>query len=289
MIKLNDMAIGYKVDFKSSISEPCESCIMGKQTRTPFIKRELTRADQLLQLIHSDLCGPMQTPSLGKAVYFLTFTDDFSRFTHIYFLKHKYEVFDYIKKYKNEVENLKNKKRKYLRTDNGLEFINRKIKELLDDSGIIHQRTCIYTPEQNGLAERKNRTIIEKAKSMMAAANMTNKFWAEAAGTAVYLMNRSPTKVLTNSTPYEEWNGRPPNLSYLKVFGCVVMAQIPKEQRRKLDYNSSKDIFLGYSDITKGYRIFDTKTNKVKISRNVILFENKKFFLKNCQTITILK
>lgn len=190
----------------------------------------------MLEIIHSDVCGPMESMSLGGSKYFVIFEDDFNRMVFVYFIKTKDQVFDCFKDFKNMVENQKGRKIKMLRSDNGGEFCNRVFENYLKGNGIIHQKTNPYTPEQNGMSERLNRTIIEKSKCMLFDANLEKKFWAEAVHTAVYLRNRSLASGL-DKTPYELWTGRMPDVKNLRMFGSSVMVHVPKEKRLKWDRN----------------------------------------------------
>lgn len=251
----------------------CEVCCEGKQSRLPFATG--SRATEVLHIIHSDVCGPMETKSIGGARYFLLFIDDYTRMTFIYFLKAKSEVLSYFKEFKSMAENFQNKKIKMLRTDNGQEYCNNDFENFLKKHGIIHQKTNPYTPEQNGLSERSNRTIVEKARCLLFEANLEKKFWAEATNTAVYLKNRSIASGI-EKTPYEAWTGKIPNLEHIRIFGSPVMAHIPKEKRSKWDKKSKKHILVGFCDNVKGYRIYDPVKNKITISRDVIISEKIK-------------
>lgn len=213
--KLKTMASG--INFPDKNVEKCLPCLKGKQTRQSFGESE-TRASSLLELVHSDLCGPMETASIGGSKYFISFIDDFSRKTFVYFLDTKTNIKTIFESFKAKVENQTGLKIKYLRTDNGTEFCNRVFDSFLDKCGIIHQTTVPYTPQQNGLAERMNRTIVEKAKCMMFNACLDKCFWAEAVATAIYLINRSPCKGNVNKTPEEIWSGTAPNLNHLRIF-----------------------------------------------------------------------
>lgn len=250
----------------------CISCIEGKQTRQPF-PGEGSRATELLEVIHSDVCGPMQTASLGGARYFVTFIDDFSRKVYVFTMKSKAEVFDKFVEYKARVENEHNRKIKTLRTDNGKEYVNKIFDNYLKKFGILHQTTNPYTPEQNGLCERMNRTLVERSKCMVLNAQLQNNFWGEAVVTAAHIINRSPTRALSYVTPEEVWTGKKPDLSYMKIFGCKAMVHIPKERRQKLDPKSRELIFVGYSDSVKGYRFIDPKNKQTITSRDVVFLE----------------
>jgi transposase InsO family protein len=167
----------------------CEACIEGKHQRTSFPKDETTRASKFLELVHSDVCGPMKTTSHGGTRYFVTFIDDFSRKTHVYLLRAKGEVFDKFKEYKALVENQIDMKIKTLKLDNKGEFVSKKFDNFLHECGIQRQTSAPYTPQQNGVAERANSTILECARSMIRAQGLDLKFWVEAVNTAVYIKN----------------------------------------------------------------------------------------------------
>ncbi|CAA0825713.1 cysteine-rich RLK (RECEPTOR-like protein kinase) 8 [Striga hermonthica] len=191
----------------------CEKCMEGKQHRKPFPSSQVGRAKQILELVHTDVCGPMRTPTFEK-----------NRFC--------------------------------------------------EDEGVNHQLTGGYAPEQNGVSERKNRTVQEMARTMLAEKNMPKEFWAEAVYTAVYLLNRCPTKAAHNKTPIEAWSGRKPSAQHLRVFGSICYVHIPKEKRHKLEEKSEKGIFLGYASQSKGYIIYRFKNGKLIISRDVEFDEN---------------
>ena len=251
----------------------CEGCAEGKNHKKKFPAEASRRSDEVLGLVHSDVCGKMSEKSLSGSEYFLTFIDDKTRFTWIYFLKTKDEVFDKFLEWKKAVEKSSGKELKTLRTDNGGEYTSRKFEEYLKKEGIRHELTIPKTPEQNGVAERSNRTLVEMARSMLCG--MSRKFWAEAISTAVYLRNRSPTAALENMTPYEALMGEKPNVAHLRVFGSTCYAHVPKDERKKLDSKSRKCLFLGYGDCVKGYRVFDITRSRVIFSRDVLFDECK--------------
>lgn len=159
------------LNFKEN-KENCQICVNGKQTRLPF-KHTGSRAKEKLELIHSDVCGPLEVNSLGGARYFLTLIDDYSHKVFIYMLKTKDEVTECFKDFKNFVENQTERKIKILRSDNGGEYLSTSLMSYLKKAGIQHQLTAAYTPEQNGIAERMNRTIIEKVRCMLFDSNLT--------------------------------------------------------------------------------------------------------------------
>jgi len=142
--------------------------------------------------------------------------------------------------------------------------------------GILHELTVAHSPEQNGVAERMNRTLVESARAMLSHAGLRNNLWAEAINTAAYLRNRIPTAAVKEmTTPYERWYGRKPSISHLRVFGCVAYAHIPDVERRKLDKKARKLRFVGYSMTSKGYRLFDGETHKVITRRDVVFNETE--------------
>ncbi|KAL0424086.1 UNVERIFIED_CONTAM: Retrovirus-related Pol polyprotein from transposon TNT 1-94 [Sesamum radiatum] len=161
------------------IDAVCESCVVGKQHRDSFPKNSNKRASEVAELIHADVCGPMQTPSLNNNRYFVVFVDDFSRMTWVYFVKEKSEVFSIFRKFKASIEKQSENAVKVLRTDRGGEFVSAEFNSFCEEMGIHRQLTTSYTPQQNGVAERKNRSLVEMAKSMLKAKCLSKSFWAK--------------------------------------------------------------------------------------------------------------
>ena len=253
----------------------CEGCLAGKMCRKPFPAVGEIRSTRRLKLVHSDVCGPMHTPSIGGAKYFVTFIDDYTRCCAVYFMKHKSEVFDKFIEFEASVTNDVCKAIGTLRTDNGGEYLSTELQNYLKKKGIRHELTVPHSPQQNGVAERMNRTLVESARSMIAHAALPNIFWAEAISTAAYVRNRLPTTALKeNETPYERWYGRKPDVSHLRVFGCMAYAHVPDSERRKLDKKSKKMRFVGYSLASKGYHLLDETNRKMYIRRDVEFNEN---------------
>ena len=273
---LRDQKLVSGMDFQSAKeSEFCEGCAHGKQKRASFPKGHATRASEILEIVHSDVCGPMQTDSLGGNRYFVTFIDDKSRFTAVYFMKTKDQVLEKFKEYEAMVTNMTDKKIKILRSDNGGEYISKEFSNYLKVKGIQRQFSVPRTPQQNGVAERMNRTIQETARSMMHNVGLGEKFWAEAVCTAVIIRNRSPTVAVDNMTPYECFHGKKPDVSNFKVFGCKAYMHVPKENRKKWDSKTKKSIFVGYSITSKGYRLYDPVSGKIHVSRDVLFDESE--------------
>lgn len=256
-----------------SSKSSCSVCCEGKQCRLPF-SHVGTRSTEKLELVHTDLCGPMEVVSMGGSKYFLLFVDDYTRYIFVYFIESKNQAFNCFKEFKTLVEKQTNMKIKALRSDNGLEFCNNEFDLYLKREGINHQKSNPYTPEQNGLCERTNRTVVEKARCLLFDANLGKEFWAEATNTAVYLQNRTVVSGLLGKTPYEMWNGIKPDISHIRIFGSKVMVHIPKEKRKKWDRKSEEHILVGYPENVKGYRIYNARTKNIITSRDVVIMEN---------------
>lgn len=252
----------------------CEICLQGKMSRIKFPKRSENRANDLLQLVHSDVCGPMQTLSPSGKRYVLTFIDDFSRYTTVYLLAAKSETLSRFKEYVEICKTMFGRKPKFIRSDNGGEYVNKQFTEYLQQEGIQQQKTAPYTPQQNGLAERKNRTLIEMARCMILESGMGNSFWAEAVTMANFMQNRLPARNI-EKTPFEYWYGTKPSMEQFKRFGAKCYVFTPDERRRKLDAKANEAVLVGYDLASKAYRCYVPTTKRVIISRDV------KFVTKN--------
>lgn len=249
----------------------CEACHYGKQSRLSFHKSGRGQCEAG-DLTYSDVCGPMEHTSVSGARYFVLFKDGATSYRHVFMMKHKSDVFDYFKKYNAIVKNKFGHGIRILHTDNGREYINHEFKTYLENEGIIHERTAPYTPEQNGRVEREMRTTMESARSMLYSRDISLNLWAEAVNCSIYLLNRSSSTQTKNVSPYELWNGEKPALGHIRVFGSEGYVHVPDEQRRKLDRKSVKLILVGYEN--ENYRMFDSKTGKITVSRNVRFNEN---------------
>lgn len=277
----NDMVIGLdKVNMNES-EKFCESCVYGKQTRLPFPKRTEARSNGKLELIHSDVAGPITPTAHDGSRYFVTFTDDFSRATMIFCIKHKSEVFDCFKRYVALVETLQDGKIKKLRMDNGREYFSNDFKDFSAKKGIELLYTVAYNPELNAVSERLNRTLMEKARTMLLTSGLDKRFWNEAVMYSNYIKNRCPTSALgeqfKRKTPYEIWFGKKPNLAHIRIFGTKCYNHVPEEKRKKLDPKAIKCIMLGFANSSFSYRLWDIEQRKVVIGRNV-RFNEKAIF-----------
>lgn len=255
----------------------CTDCMRGKQHRDPIPKKSNWRAKEKLELIHADVCGPITPISSSNKRYILCLIDDYSRKAWIYFMSEKSESFTHFKAFKSRVEMESGLKIKCLRTDRGGEFVSSEFNQFCVDVGIKRNLTTAYTPQQNGVVERKNRTLMNMVRSILSCKSIPKKFWPEAAKWSVYVLNRCPTLSLKNKTPEEAWSGNKPTVEHFKVFGCVGHVHVPEKQRSKLEDKSKKCILLGVSEESKGYRMYDPIGGKIIVSRDVVFEENEEW------------
>jgi len=211
----------------------CEGCMLGKQHREPFPIGYAWRAKKHLQLVHTDIAGPFDVDSYGGKKYFLTFIDDFSKKTWVYFLLHKSEVLEKFVDFKRMVEKESGCYLKCIRSDRGGEYTSNTFEKFCRENGIRHQLTTSYTPQQNGVAERKNRTILNMARSMLKSKGLSKNLWAEAIACFTYILNRSPSKELKNITPQEAWTGYKPKVSHFKIFGYLAYSHVSDQKKNK--------------------------------------------------------
>jgi len=248
----------------------CNSCQIGKSKRQPF-SLSTRVSTQPLQLIHSDVwTSPVQSVSGYK--FYVIFIDDYSRYTWFYPLVHKSEVFNSFIKFKQLAENQFSSNIKQLQSDGGGEYTSLQFQAFLNKHGIIHRKSCPYTSQQNGLAERKLRHILETGLTLLAHSHLSNRFWVDAFLTAVHIINRLPTPTLDNVSPFTKLHGKDPNYQSMRVFGCKCYPLLRPYNKHKLEYRSKPCIFLGYH--YAGYKCLDALTNKVYLSRHVIFDEN---------------
>ncbi|KAJ9541041.1 hypothetical protein OSB04_027547 [Centaurea solstitialis] len=225
-----------------------------------------------------DVCGPFSHVARGGYRYFITFTDDFSRYGYVYLMRHKSETFEKFKEYQNEVQNLLDKRIKFLRSDRGGEYLSDEFDNHLMECGIVSQLTPPYTPQMNGVSERRNRTLLDMVRTMMCHSSLPISFWGHALETAAHILNRAPTKSV-EKTPYELWKGKKPNISFLKIWGCEVYVKRPTSE--KLKPKSDKCFFVGYPKTTVGYYFYNPEENKVFVARNGKFLEEKFLSLEN--------
>jgi hypothetical protein len=228
---------------------PCKGCTLGKYARKPFQASE-HRSKGVLDLVHSDVCGPMSVKSVSGFLYYVIFINDHSKKTWIYFLKTKDEVF---REFKALVENQLGRKIWVLRLDNGGEYTSSKFAEYCVAQGIKKELTFPYNPQQNGVAERKNKTIVGATRAMIHDQGLPMFLWVEACNTTVYIQNRSPHTTLGKKTSEEAYTGNRPDVSHFPIFGSVAYCHVPSEKRTKLEPTSEKGLLVGYSETSKAY------------------------------------
>jgi hypothetical protein len=252
----------------------CSVCLKAKQTRKSFSRNESHKKETLLELIHTDICGPMRVNSIGGSRYFITFIDDKSGWCEIYFIKKKSEAASAFFKYKAMVENQLGKRIKCLRSDNGTEYLCSEFESYLEKHGIKHEMTVAYTPEQNGVAERRNRTLVEMARCMMIQSQLSPSFWAEAISTANYLRNRCPSRSINGQTPHKLWTGKDFSVKHFQIFGTKGYRLDKTPNKGKFDPRSKKCIFVGYSTERRAYRVWCPDSKRIYATRDVKFVNN---------------
>ncbi|CAI7812739.1 unnamed protein product [Closterium sp. NIES-53] len=253
----------------------CEACMQNKFARFSFPRAEGS-AKASLEVVHMDLVGPMRTEGTGGVLYFLTMVDEWSRFTWARPLSKKSDAAAAIKEdWLPMVERQAMRLVKVLRSDRGGEFLGAEFTKFLKKNGIRHQLTCPGTPQQNGIAERANRTIGKAAKTLLGAAGMPYKFWPKAVRHVITVKNRVLTHVGDKHwVPYERWLGKKPSIDMLRVWGCMGLVMVPKEQRHKLEVAAVWAVHLGMAPDLKGWLMWDPKSKRTLVSRDVKFVED---------------
>lgn len=251
----------------------CDVCHLAKQTRSPFHLSN-NRSKNPFDLIHCDIWGGYRTPSHTGAHYFLTIVDDHSRCTWVYLMRYKSETFYFLKNFCAMVKTQFQRQVCKIRSDNGLEFLSiDRMQAFYHENGMLHQRTCVETPQQNGVAERKHRHLLEVARALRFQAHLPLSFWGECILTATYLINRIPTPNLDGKTPYEKLFQQPPSYGHLRVFGSLCYARTLDANRHKFAPRASKCVFVGYPYDQRGYRVYDLTSKRIFTSRDVSFVE----------------
>ncbi|GKA44186.1 putative ribonuclease H-like domain-containing protein, partial [Tanacetum coccineum] len=254
----------------------CVACNKGKQHKASY--KAITAVSTIsepLQLLHMDLFGPTSIRSIDHKYYSLVVTDDLSRFSWVFFLGTKDETYYILKDFITFIENQLNKKVKAIRCDNGTEFKNSKLIELCGSKGIKRDYSNARTPQQNGVAERKNRTLIEAARTMLADSKLPTMFWTEAVSTACYVLNRVLVTRPHNKTPYELLSGKVPNISHLKPFGCHVTILNTSDHLGKFEGKADEGFIVGYAAHSKAYRVYNLSSKKIEETLNLRYLEDK--------------
>ena len=259
----------------------CETCILEKSHRVPYLPIS-SRKFVHFSLVHSDIWGPAPITTTSGFRWFIIFVDDCTRMTWLYLLKNKSEVAERFLTFHNMIKTQFSTTLQVFRSDNGGEFVNRYLQGYFKEHGILYETTCVDTPQQNGVAERKNRQILEITRASLIGANMKPHWWEEAITTVVYLLNRVPTSVLNFQTPSDKLatymdipshHTIPP-----RVFGYVAFVNLQKHLRTKLDPCALKCVFMGYHPFQKGYRCYHPTTRKFYVSMDVTFSEHEMFY-----------
>ncbi|GJX24327.1 putative ribonuclease H-like domain-containing protein [Tanacetum coccineum] len=253
----------------------CVACQKGKQHKASCKAKSVSSISYSLQLLHLDLFGPTSVRSLNHKTYCLVIIDDFSRFSWVSFLRTKDETSALLKDFIRQIENQLNQKVKTIRCDNDKEFKNMDFIEFCGSKGIKREYNNARTPQQNGVAERKNRTLIEAARTMLADSFLPNTFWAEAVSTACYVLNRVLVTKPHNKTPYELLTGKIPIISYIRPFGCHVTILNTIDHLGKFAGKSDEGFLVGYSLQSKAFRVYNLETKRVKENLHITFLENK--------------
>ncbi|KAJ0787642.1 putative RNA-directed DNA polymerase [Helianthus annuus] len=255
-----------------NVDKHCTACNVSKSTRLPF-HAIISHSTVPLHVIHCDIWGPSPVVSRTGYRYFITFIDDFSRFTWIYPLTHRSQAIDSFRHFKPLVENLFSCTIKYLQCDGAPELIHGPMAKFLSDSGVGYRISCPYTPQQNGVAERKNRHLSEVARALLFHAHLPKRFWYDAYATAAFLINRLPSQILHHSSPYEVIFGSRPDYSILRTFGCLCYPFLGDTREDKLSPKSIPCIFVGYAPSHLGYLCYDPHSSRTYTSRHVRFYE----------------
>ena len=252
----------------------CSACQFGKLKRQSFPENHFrTYAAHPGDLVHGDICGPMSQPSKGGSVYFVLYQDDSTGYRFVFCITRKSEVLTCFQKVFKTILRDTSRTISTLRTDRGGEFCSTAFSAYLSENNIRRELTTSYTPEQNAVVERANRTIMEGVRSSLYYSQLPMSFWAEAVVYIVYTLNRTCSRVHGDHTPFELYTGLKPSLSHLRPFGCPVFIHIPDHLRKKLDVKCRQGIFVGYSEESKAYRVWDSDKRQVVTTRDVVFDE----------------
>lgn len=270
ILRLQKMSKGLNLNKSDACkNKDCDVCIRTKMTKKKFDNNR-ERATRVLQLVHSDVCGPINPPTYDDKNYFITLIDDYSGFTMLRLLEYKSEACDAVKEMMLEMETQQRARIEKFRSDNAKEYVCDSFKQWCKNRGIVMDLSPPYCPELNGNAERKNLTIMNKARALMSDSGTNQDMWGEAVLCSVFLANRSPMRG-KEKTPYEFWFQKTPDLKYIRIFGCVAYSK-NTGYIKKLDDRAAKYMFVGYAP--NAYRLFDPIRNKIIISRDVKFIES---------------
>ena len=283
----DDLVIGLIINSDSKPDPICEPCLAGKMVSGTFPSS--TRISTVpLELIHSDLHGPLPVQSSDGFRYWITFIDDCTKLKGLMFLRKKSDAFEAFKTFKAYAENQLNAKIKAFQDDKAGEYMSAAFIKFTDECGIVRRHSTRNRPQQNGVAERANRTIADHATAMLVQSNLPPSFWKLAVAAYVYVWNRLPTAPLPNTTPYTEWFKKKPDVSNLRVFGCAAYVYIQKDKRKSLQPHMEKCIFVGYPTGYKGWLFYNPSTKKLIISERAVFDERSFPGLKHTGSVNLM-
>ena len=277
-LRLGHIPVSMLHHVKTIFQEPCtlhnicQVCPVAKQARKPFYTSSV-KTSSVFSLLHMDVWGPYKESTYNKCRFFLTIVDDFTRMTWVFLLQHKSDVVQTFKDFVQHAENRHTAHIQVVRTDNGTEFCGGAMQEYLLLKGFEHQKTCVYTPQQNGVVERKHRHLLDTARALFFQSKVPIEFWGECVLAATHIINRLPLTVLNNVSPYEKFFHDPPDLSSMRVFGCLCFVSNLDPHKTKFDVRAVPHVFIGYPPGQKGYKVLNTQTMQVSVSRDVRFHE----------------
>lgn len=254
-------------------------CDLAKHKRVPFTTSN-KKSSCPFYLVHTDVWGPANIPNISGAKWFLTFIDDCTRVTWVFLLKQKSEVSSVFLQFVSMIKNQFGVNIKRIRFDNANDYFNLVLNSFCQKEGIIHESSCVNTPQQNGIVERKNGHLLDQTRALLFQNNVPKKFWGEAILTATYLINMLPSKILESKSLMEILSSfyphvTPTNKLQPRIFGCVSYVHVHRNEKGKLDPRAVKCIFLGYSTTQKGHRCFHPPSKKFFVSRDVTFNEQE--------------
>ncbi|GJU70190.1 retrovirus-related pol polyprotein from transposon TNT 1-94 [Tanacetum coccineum] len=262
LLSKKDIVIGLP-KLKYVKDQLCSSCEVSKAKRSSFKSKTVPSSKGRLNLLHMDLCGPMRVASINGKKYILVIVDDYSRYTWTLFLCSKDETPEVLKDFLTMIQRNLQAPVISVRTDRGTEFLNKTLNAFFKEEGIKHQTSTPRTPEQNGVVERRNRTLVEAARTMLSASKLPLFFWAEAIATACYTQNRSIIIPTHEKTAYHIINDRKPSIKHLHIFGCTCYLTRDGENLDKMKEKGDPCILVGYSTQSKGYRVYNKRTRLI--------------------------
>ena len=250
----------------------CQICPAAKQTRLSFPTSSI-KSTKPFQLLHIDLWGPYRSKTHNNCNQFVTIVDDYSRYTWTHLINYKSDIVTVMHQFFLLVETQFQTKVQKIRSDNAPELCEGQMKALLIKKGILHETSCVNTPQQNGVVERRHRHLLDTARALFFQAKLPIQYWGESLLCATYLINRMPLKPINFQTPYQLLFQHTPDFSILKTFGCLCYMTTQKQNRTKFDPRAIPCVFLGYAIGQKGYKVLDLQSHKIYVSRDVIFHE----------------